>query len=384
MFFKRLCKSLLVLVCLAAVGMLSGSPDALGQGKGKGGGGGAVPPGRIFFQLHSFVDTPFGKGEQFIGLYSMKADGSDKREEPFMDWGGQPSRQLHDGHRWFLNIAAIEDGVAFPNGRPQRELFATRDDGLEVQLTGDPAIQITGVFNGSNRCWAHDDSFISFAALTWTLVESDGNFTGDDGQEWLVEAAIFVVEVDWSDGVPEAAAPIAVLDVGLYFASGAEWGLFQPTANILGLDWSPSGNQLLYQQVTQEQPGGYERYDLWVASFTPDATVTEITLGQGRQPEWSPDGARIAYSDSRFIFTVNPDGSDLLQVTKTAGNYDYDPHWSPEGAHLTFTRQTQSNQKASTYWQKNVLRVAATGGTPVNLTKDLDDKTYAAYARAWR
>jgi Tol biopolymer transport system component len=51
-------------------------------------------------------------------------------------------------------------------------------------------------------------------------------------------------------------------------------------------------------------------------------------------PVWSPDGSRIAfqnYNDNQYhIWTMNPDGSDLQQVTD--GHWDHrEPTWSPDG-----------------------------------------------------
>lgn len=352
---------------------------------GKPSGGGSVPPGRIYFAVHDILESPFGAYELFSGHWSMKADGADKRQEPAMPYRAEPSRQLHGG-RWFLSSAEVVGGTSFPNGQPQRELHATRDDGLgPVQLTNDPAVQVD---YGYGIRWAFDDSFISFAAVTWTPVASGGNYTDAASQEWLVGAAIFRAALDWTGGVPVAASPVAVLDAGLYFETAGAVESFYVRPDVVNLDWSPSGAQVVYEQITQASPGGQETNDLWVATL---GVAGEISLGRGRQPEWAPNGANIAYAarngdlaPNDCIWTVHPDGTGLFQVTGTSQNYDREPSWSPDSAHLAFTRRKQSNQKASTSWLKNVLRVSAAGGTPTDLTRDLDDTLYSAYAAAWR
>ena len=56
---------------------------------------------------------------------------------------------------------------------------------------------------------------------------------------------------------------------------------------------------------------------------------------------WSPDGRRIVFSSRRDggdldIFTMNPDGSGVTQVTRNDFVEDDDPVWSPDGKHIAF------------------------------------------------
>lgn len=56
-----------------------------------------------------------------------------------------------------------------------------------------------------------------------------------------------------------------------------------------------------------------------------------------RDPEVDWDGRRIVFSmrngrkDDYHIYTVNPDGSGLVQLTRAAGVSDIDPAWLPDG-----------------------------------------------------
>jgi len=54
-------------------------------------------------------------------------------------------------------------------------------------------------------------------------------------------------------------------------------------------------------------------------------------------PSWSPKGDKIVFSGRRGsnqIFTINPDGTDLTQLTHSGNNED--PSFSPDGLHIAF------------------------------------------------
>jgi Tol biopolymer transport system component len=55
------------------------------------------------------------------------------------------------------------------------------------------------------------------------------------------------------------------------------------------------------------------------------------------QPQWSPDGSRIAYysQSSGQIFTMAPDGTDKQQLTSGA-DHAVDPAWSPDGTQIAY------------------------------------------------
>ena len=71
-----------------------------------------------------------------------------------------------------------------------------------------------------------------------------------------------------------------------------------------------------------------------------DRSVTKLTAEWDNFPLWSPRGDRIAFvrrngAGDFQVFTINPDGSGLTQLSHTHGN---DAHlaWSPDGERLLF------------------------------------------------
>ncbi len=106
-------------------------------------------------------------------------------------------------------------------------------------------------------------------------------------------------------------------------------------------DWSPRGDLVAFQSFA----GG--TFHLWV--MDPDGSgVGQRTGGHGddREPRFSPDGSRIAFSSDRAfngtydVWIVDVATGQLTPVTTTlaatgAGD-EFEPTWSPDGAEVAF------------------------------------------------
>ena len=75
--------------------------------------------------------------------------------------------------------------------------------------------------------------------------------------------------------------------------------------------------------------------------MTPTGTaVTRLTRNafQDRQPAWSPDGARLAFSSIRdgisSVVVSNADGSGETLIYPWA--HESEPAWSPDGSRLAY------------------------------------------------
>lgn len=83
--------------------------------------------------------------------------------------------------------------------------------------------------------------------------------------------------------------------------------------------------------------------DIWV--MRPDRTdLRQLTTGAGsnRQPAWSPDGSRIAFTSDRDgepgIWVMNADGSNQERVTPAGLDVVGEASWSPGGTVIAFSR----------------------------------------------
>jgi hypothetical protein len=52
---------------------------------------------------------------------------------------------------------------------------------------------------------------------------------------------------------------------------------------------------------------------------------------------WSPDGKKIAFSNTIDIYVINPNGSGQTNLTSTNGIPETAPSWSPNGKQIAFT-----------------------------------------------
>jgi Tol biopolymer transport system component len=81
-----------------------------------------------------------------------------------------------------------------------------------------------------------------------------------------------------------------------------------------------------------------------IFTMNPDGTgITQLTgVGANFDPSWSPDGSRIAfvgaappYPYNSDIYTMKADGSELVNLTNSPAG-DGDPDWSPDGKKIVF------------------------------------------------
>jgi TolB protein len=118
--------------------------------------------------------------------------------------------------------------------------------------------------------------------------------------------------------------------------------------------WSPDGKRIAFMSQTFEAAGG--NHEIFVMNAD-GSGVTRLTNFEGvdGSPPWSPHGTKIAFTsirddcryskakdceiiddlgEYRTLYVMNPDGSDLTQISKVFGQF---PVWSPDGEYIAFT-----------------------------------------------
>jgi Tol biopolymer transport system component len=110
--------------------------------------------------------------------------------------------------------------------------------------------------------------------------------------------------------------------------------------------WSPDGTRIALTRY--ESPGsGCSLYLSGSVNVMNSDGSGLVRLRSGYGPNWSPDGQRIVfYSEDDNIFVMNPDGSNVVQLTNNSAS-DSDPVWSPDGNKIAFS--SRQNGKTHVY-----------------------------------
>jgi hypothetical protein len=95
-------------------------------------------------------------------------------------------------------------------------------------------------------------------------------------------------------------------------------------------DWSPDGTKVAF---VSDRNGNNEIYVMNADGSGQTRLTTNSESETG--PEWSPDGTKIAFETHREVYVMNADGSGQVNLTSNAA-FDGHPAWSPDGTKIAF------------------------------------------------
>ena len=129
----------------------------------------------------------------------------------------------------------------------------------------------------------------------------------------------------------------------------------------------PGGNG----KIAFQSPRGGNNYDIFVMDPN-GSNVTNLThslFPVDQDPDWSPDGTKIAFFsdlDDPFnnneIYVMDANGANLVRLTNNPAA-DITPAWSPDGTKIAFATDRDGN------WEVYVMD--ADGSNQINLTNNL-------------
>ena len=139
--------------------------------------------------------------------------------------------------------------------------------------------------------------------------------------------------------------------------------------------FSPDGSKVAYQGNAS---GNYDLYTFEFGKELPALKILITGPGNDITPNYSPDGKKLAFvSDrdgNREVYVCDADGSNQVNVTKTAGN-DIHPAWSTDSKKLIFSSNRGNDED-----DFDIYEMAADGSGVKRLTSGPEIDTYASWS----
>lgn len=113
--------------------------------------------------------------------------------------------------------------------------------------------------------------------------------------------------------------------------------------------WSPDGKRIVFRVWAAKELG------LRILNLE-DGTIKVLTTEYDNVPFWSPLGDRILFTRKSAgdwdVYTIQADGSDLRQLTKTPGN-DAHAVWTDDGKHVMWSSSRNGFKDEAALYDNN-------------------------------
>ena len=138
--------------------------------------------------------------------------------------------------------------------------------------------------------------------------------------------------------------------------------------------WSPNGQKITFMSFRDEHRFlGWGSIQGEIYVMNPDGTnLINLTQSPERGDgvsAWSPDGKQIVFYSMGDIWMMDADGGNSRNVTNHDAG-DWHPDWSPDGRQIAFTSDRNSDWEFDVWGGNSEIYVMTPGGINlVNLTK---------------
>jgi Tol biopolymer transport system component len=304
--------------------------------------------------------------------------------------------------RWYAPAVALAAGataLAFPAGatppgtngklvfeRPTQDganMFSVAPDGSDLtRVTSRQGIE-------GDSSWSPDGSKIAFACAKnpergpyeICAVNADGS-----GFTRLTRHRGFSIAPAWS---PDGTKIVYATNKGgprlrLYVMNADGSGKQRLTRNRKGTEysdpsWSSDGATIAFALIKGGETSRAVDSSIALIDADDGGNLRRLTPRRGPDelnPNWSPDGTKIAFEVNRLfdarqsdIWQMNADGSGKQQLTKTKF-YETNPVFSPDGTRIAFTgdRDNRNLSKRRLARGFELYTMAADGGDVIRIT----------------
>ena len=276
--------------------------------------------------------------------------------------------------KWVAYSLSTIDSV---KNKKNSDIWMVSWDGKEsVQLTNSPESE-------SQPNWSPDGKYLSFMSSRnglkgnqiWIMDRRGGEAKqltdlkkGDlDNYEWSPDGTKIVLVVKNQPDTAKVKTPKPIVIDRYHFKQDVEGYLTRKPTHLYLFDvstkkidtltkgvydekdpqWSPDGTKIAFLSNRTTDPDRNENSDIWVIDAKKEASMKQITTwtGSDSEPQWSPDGKQIAYlrstsSDNYIMYdqsvlcVISKEGGEPKLLSKSLDRPVENPRWTKNGTSI--------------------------------------------------